>query len=62
MKIYTATFLYLLICITMQTKAQIHLQGKVVDENKNPLSYAHIKIKNNLSLVRNTKSFWIPAH
>ena len=53
MKIYVAIILTSLICITMQTKAQIHIQGKVVDENKNPLSYALIKIKNNQQIQNN---------
>ena len=53
MKIYVAIILTNLICITMQTKAQIHIQGKVVDGNKNPLSYAHIKIKNNQQIQNN---------
>ena len=53
MKIYVAIILTSLICITMQTKAQIHIQGKVMDENKNPLSYAHIKIKNNQQIQNN---------
>ena len=53
MKIYVAIVLTGLICITMQTKAQIHIQGKVVDENNNPLSYAHIKIKNIQQILNN---------
>ena len=53
MKIYVPIILILVNCITMQTKAQIHLQGKVVDENKKGIEFVRIEILNDSNNKKN---------